>query len=163
MEKLKDYIKNRPYSSATISILLFFVLYFILVRCYYPALSDSGLFGDMFGGINALFSGLAFLGVIYAIILQREELQLQRKELELTRGELKRTAEAQEKSEQALSKQAASLKATAKLNGLGAGLQYYSTLLEAQATAKYSINDNNPYKIRAEQILKQIEDIIADK
>ena len=50
---------------------------------------DRGTFGDMFGAVNALFSGLAFAGVIYAIFLQRNELSLQRTELELTRGELK--------------------------------------------------------------------------
>ena len=55
---------------------------------------DKGQLGDMFGSINALFSGLAFSGVIYAILLQREELELQRKELELTRKELSRTADA---------------------------------------------------------------------
>jgi hypothetical protein len=49
---------------------------------------DPGKFGDMFGATNALFSGLAFAGVIYAILLQRRELKLQRDELELTRGEL---------------------------------------------------------------------------
>jgi hypothetical protein len=36
-----------------------------------------GLFGDMFGAVNALFSGLAFAGIIYAIVLQRKELSLQ--------------------------------------------------------------------------------------
>ena len=46
-------------------------------------------FGDMFGGVSALFSGLAFVGVIYAILLQRRELQFQREELEETREELK--------------------------------------------------------------------------
>jgi len=49
---------------------------------------DRGTFGDMFGTVNALFSGLAFAGVIYAILLQRRELRLQREELELTRVEL---------------------------------------------------------------------------
>ena len=49
---------------------------------------ERGTFGDMFGAINALFSGLAFAGVIYAILLQRKELKLQRTELELTRREL---------------------------------------------------------------------------
>lgn len=51
-------------------------------------MADRGTFGDMFGAINALFSGLAFAGVIYAIFLQRNELSLQRTELELTRKEL---------------------------------------------------------------------------
>ena len=34
--------------------------------------SDArGLFGDMFGAVNSVFSGFAFVGVIYAIFLQR--------------------------------------------------------------------------------------------
>jgi hypothetical protein len=50
--------------------------------------TDPGVFGDMFGAVNALFSGLAFAGVIYAILLQRKELELQREELRQTRDEL---------------------------------------------------------------------------
>ena len=46
---------------------------------------NRGLFGDMFGGINSLFSGLAFVGVIFAILMQRIELRLQREELKLQR------------------------------------------------------------------------------
>ena len=34
---------------------------------------DRGTFGDMFGSVNALFSGLAFAGVICAILLQMKE------------------------------------------------------------------------------------------
>ena len=49
---------------------------------------DRGTFGDMFGAANALFSGLAFAGIIYAVLLQRKELQLQRQELVATRKEL---------------------------------------------------------------------------
>ncbi|MCK6429690.1 MAG: putative phage abortive infection protein [Burkholderiaceae bacterium] len=49
---------------------------------------DRGTIGDMFGAANALFSGLAFAGIIYTIWIQRTELQLQRKELALTRAEL---------------------------------------------------------------------------
>lgn len=47
-----------------------------------------GTFGDMFGAINALFSGCAFAGLIYTIRQQSEELSLQRTELQLTRDEL---------------------------------------------------------------------------
>jgi hypothetical protein len=39
-------------------------------------------------GVSALFSGLAFAGVIYALSLQRRELALQREELAQTRQEL---------------------------------------------------------------------------
>jgi hypothetical protein len=40
----------------------------------------------MFGAVNALFSGLAFAGVVYAIFLQRIDLALQRKELTKASG-----------------------------------------------------------------------------
>lgn len=49
---------------------------------------NRGTFGDMFGGLNALFSGFAFAGIIFTIYLQRQELSLQRTELTLTRVEL---------------------------------------------------------------------------
>lgn len=47
----------------------------------------------MFGAINALFSGFAFAVLIFAFLLQREELQLQREELGLQREELAATRE----------------------------------------------------------------------
>ncbi len=40
----------------------------------------SGTFGDAFGTINALFSGLAFSGVIITLLMQRGDLAEQRKE-----------------------------------------------------------------------------------
>lgn len=65
--------------------------YFLL-----PDWPTRGQFGDVFGAVNALFSGLAFAGLIVAILLQREDLVLQREELTATREELARTAKAQE-------------------------------------------------------------------
>jgi hypothetical protein len=50
---------------------------------------DRGTFGDMFGAVNALFSGLAFAALIFTVWMQRVELSLQRQELELTREELR--------------------------------------------------------------------------
>ncbi|MBI4081637.1 MAG: putative phage abortive infection protein [Candidatus Lambdaproteobacteria bacterium] len=46
-------------------------------------------FGDMFGAVNALFSGFAFAALFFALLLQREDLELQREELRATRQELK--------------------------------------------------------------------------
>ena len=48
---------------------------------------ERGTLGDMFGTVNALFSGLAFAGIIFTILLQRKELGYQRKELQETRAE----------------------------------------------------------------------------
>lgn len=41
-----------------------------------------GVFGDKFGAVNALFSGLAFAGIIFTIYLQRRELALQRADIQ---------------------------------------------------------------------------------
>lgn len=43
--------------------------------------ANAGLFGDSFGILTAVFSGLAFAGIILTVLLQRHELQLQREEL----------------------------------------------------------------------------------
>jgi len=148
-----------------IAFILVFPVYFFVVRNLLPEWAESGQFGDMFGGLNTLFSGLAFFGVIYAILLQREELSIQRKELELTREELKRTAEAQEKSEKALSKQAASLKVTAKLNGLSAILQHFNTLIELTNSPKYGVDTAqfNARKRDADEIIKEVKKLIEDR
>lgn len=81
-----------------------------------------GIFGDMFGAINTLFSGLAFAGVIYAIFLQSEELALQRTELQLTRDELAKSTAAQ-------SEQAQALLESAKINALSSQLSMFTSLV----------------------------------
>ena len=65
----------------------------------------SGQFGDAFGALNALFSGLALAGVIYALRLQMQELALQREEMAQSRDELKRTADAQSAQVELLARQ----------------------------------------------------------
>lgn len=53
--------------------------------------ANAGTAGDMFGGLTALFSGLAFAGLVTTLFMQRKELTLQRKELTLQRKELSQT------------------------------------------------------------------------
>lgn len=48
-------------------------------------------FGELFGALSALFSGLAFAGIILSLQQQKAELELQREELKLTREEFKLT------------------------------------------------------------------------
>lgn len=76
-------IKNIA-SFATIGVIILWALTFLLLLL--PE-DKQGIFGDMFGAVNALFSGLAFAGLIITLILQRHELALQRDELEQTRKE----------------------------------------------------------------------------
>lgn len=52
-------------------------------------LEDLAQKGDSFGAVNALFSGLAFAGLIYTMIMQRQELEMQREELAAQRKEMR--------------------------------------------------------------------------
>ncbi len=47
----------------------------------FTSLAERGQFGDMFGSVNALFTALAFAGLIYTSMLQKRQLSLQQEEL----------------------------------------------------------------------------------
>jgi len=68
-----------------LSILIVFILWFTNYNS-----KMEGSFGDKFGAVNALFSGLAFAGIIITVYMQKEELSLQRKELKSTRKVFKK-------------------------------------------------------------------------
>lgn len=87
-----------------IPILIFFI-YRPILGLFPISEVELGTFGDSFGGLNALFSGLAFGGVIITLILQRKELKLQREELEATREELKGQKEQMKKQNETLALQ----------------------------------------------------------
>ncbi len=73
---------------AIFGVVIAMVLGYLGVSHLFEAPKGAGTFGDMFGMLNALFSGLAFSGLIIAILFQSQELDLQKDELKLTRKEL---------------------------------------------------------------------------
>ena len=74
---------------ATIVVFVICTAYIILMYCIFPSDSEKrGQFGDMFGFIGALFSGLAFAGLIVTMLQQREDLQNQKDEIQLQRKDL---------------------------------------------------------------------------
>lgn len=74
-----------------------FFLYFLFEQSVIAS-EERGQFGDMYGVLTSLFSGLTIVGLIYTIILQREDigiarsaLRKQNAELKLNREELRQT------------------------------------------------------------------------
>ena len=100
--------------------------YGIIVPHLFMDWQKSSQFGDMFGGIGALFSGLALAGVVIAVLMQKEELELQREELVATREEIKRSSSAQERL-------AALTSLTAQLNALNTLATSYGQMRIADA------------------------------
>ncbi|WP_405930786.1 DUF6082 family protein [Streptomyces sp. NBC_00827] len=67
--------------------------------------AERSAMGDYFGGVSAVFSGLALLLLVVTLLFQQRELRLQRRELSLqreelaaSRAELRRSAEADMRS-----------------------------------------------------------------
>ena len=85
--KLHSFLKSKYAIPTGIGVIL--VLWGLTFLLFLIEDENRGAFGDMFGAINALFSGLALGGIVYSIILQQNELSLQRKELSDTREEFK--------------------------------------------------------------------------
>jgi hypothetical protein len=104
-------------------VLLLQGLYGVLVFRWFGEMDTRGQFGDIFGGVNAFFTGLAFAGVIYTIFLQRKELELQRDELH--------------RSADALSEQVERLKEAAELSAISTLVDTYGTQLRPMLDATH--------------------------
>lgn len=76
-------------------LVIFFGYMVILISLTLPiselSVNKGGVFGDSFGVITSLFTGLAFAGIYITLKYQRTELSLQRKDLEIARSEYQLT------------------------------------------------------------------------
>ncbi|HYD63620.1 MAG TPA: hypothetical protein VEC35_24915 [Noviherbaspirillum sp.] len=105
--------KKSPFSSLLAGGVVLWVISIPLVLLFFPPPDNVADFGDMFGAVNALFSGLALAGVTYAVVIQRDELSL-------TRDELAKTAAAQIEAAQALQRQIGLQQKASRLTALSA-------------------------------------------
>lgn len=78
----------RDYKGFVILITICTILFVLFLTGTLILSEKPNEFGDSAGATNGLFSALAFAGVIYAIFLQKNELELQRQELKDTRKEI---------------------------------------------------------------------------
>ncbi len=58
--------------------LLLMSLYLWVLKATFPLAEDRGLFGDSFGAVNALFSGLALAGVVASLFFQQRQNAIER-------------------------------------------------------------------------------------
>lgn len=66
-------------------------------------IKDRGVFGDSYGAVTSLFTGLGFAGLVFTVLLQQREIKLQREdffaqiqEMQLARDEVARQSRLQE-------------------------------------------------------------------
>jgi len=143
------------------NILILFALGAILIQLIYGVAmfymigteTGRGTFGDMFGAINALFTGITLAGLIYTIYQQQ-------KDVTAAQEMANRTTIAQENSAEALRQQAENLHRTATLNAYNIIISAYIQLI--QENKGYPVentykNERNKY---FEKLRKVIDEII---
>jgi hypothetical protein len=113
----------RYFLIAFVMVIVLWTAFLIITYVAFKDWNESGVFGDTFGAVNALFSGLALGGVIVAILLQSQELQYQREEIRMTR-------EVQKESSVAQQGQLNMLATTARLNALSTIVEYHIRMSE---------------------------------
>jgi hypothetical protein len=133
--------------------------------------ADRAAFGEMFGAVNALFSGLAFAGVICAILLQREDLSLQRTELQLTREQHTASAEANRAAAKSLADQARLQLRSAQLDALTAQLESCSSQINqlyqryqayATKTSGAELPDTRQLEAKRAQVEARISSVLSE-
>ncbi len=143
-------------------IFLVWMLFYLIEYSSSLNWTDLGQIGDSFGALNTLFSGLAFAGVIYTILLQHKELGLQREELKTTREVLKRSAEAQEKSEDALNRQINEMNTSSRINLISAIVALNSLKTDVVEIGLKATTDGMYIK-QVNEIIEKLHPVISDE
>jgi hypothetical protein len=166
--KKKNYLQRNYLALVSVLSILFVITTWYLTYYNLKDYNEScrGTFGDMFGGVNALFSGLAFCGIIITILLQSSELRLQREEIKENRKELVRTTDIQRKQSISLDRQAENLKISARLSALNTLVNYYTEKGKAERENTkdfYTFQNAHVHFDKAQQYLEEIEVILRRK
>ena len=81
-EERRDRFAFATWAVVTVIIILICIGYpWALLKVHELEPSDVGVFGDQYGALNALFSGIAFAALVATVFLQRNELRATRREM----------------------------------------------------------------------------------
>lgn len=130
MENKQDVIRYSLLLKMSLVVVVVWALSGLLIYNVVPEWGDRGTVGDMFGAVNALFSGLAFAGLIFTMLLQREDIKMNRAEIAMNRKEMSKSADAQKQSKEALKEQVKQTHLTAKINAISTIVNYYNIQID---------------------------------
>jgi hypothetical protein len=155
------HVGGRPKeASVSVGVWLIIIIAFAVVTCVWvrwmliiPTAADSfqdrGTYGDWFGAINALFSGLAFAGLIATLLLQREELRQNTSALHAQENQLALQSGA-------LNAQLAMMVRAARLSSIPTLINQYSLQVSSNPARKQS---HPPESMSIEQLETEMHDV----
>ena len=84
MKKISEWIQKYGWVLFILVVVVWIGYIFIMNMIYKSDadLNKAGTFGDMFGALNTLFTGLAFVGVVISLLQQNKALERQNISLE---------------------------------------------------------------------------------
>lgn len=82
MDSLLGFLKKHWLLLVALVAIAVYIAYLFLMWDTGEILKNRGKFGDSFGAVSALFAGLAFVILLYTMLLQKTELELQREALQ---------------------------------------------------------------------------------
>lgn len=129
----------------------------VLIIKFLTTWTDRGTFGDLFGAVNALFSGLAFAVLIYTIVLHRDEMKENRKEILLNKKNLERNAELQLKAHEVLIQQVEQTHLSAKMSAMKTLVDYYNNKISDPKSSEDVIEQA---RNKRRKIINQIDELI---
>lgn len=122
------------------------------IWCRLPVPKDVSVFAPAFSDVvGPLFAALAFAGLLYTALMQREELSLQREELRENRAELKRTADAQ-----------TALVEAAKLSGRLTAMTTLMGFYQSRSSDLYGSGIATEARRKVPEIARKIESLLAE-
>ena len=134
-------MRNSPIKLTLIlifGVVIFWLLYPIVLRCFFSKWPEAGVFGDSFGALNTLFTGLAF-AVVFG------SLRAQAAAIEEDRAEIARLRDLQKGTLDAAKLQADALLKSARLQALVGRIEAYTS--QINLTANHDTKD----RMRREQ------------
>ncbi len=105
MDSLLGFLKKHWLLLVALVAIAVYIAYLFLMWDTGEILKNRGKFGDSFGAVSALFAGLAFVILLYTMLLQKTELELQREALQGQNKTLQKQNKTLQKQNKTLQKQ----------------------------------------------------------
>ena len=141
----------------TLAVIVSWILSAIVIYKIGSNWTVRGTMGDMFGAVNALYSGLAFAALIYTIVLQRNEISLNREEIVNNRKELSKSVKTQKDSLETLRQQVKQTHLSAKINAMNTMISYYNSQINDVNNSAEVIDKA---KLKRKNVIRTIDDLI---
>jgi len=138
-----------------IGVVIVEVISAILIHYCFKNWDDASNFGEAFGAVNSLFSGLALAGIVYTLWLQKKALEEQRLQFLKADEESLRTQDDRAKTHEMLFKQVEALNRTVEIQAIQLYIQHLAEQIKSTHEKKQLTAEKEYYFARLKYLLEE--------